>query len=207
VGLATSLQEIVKENDIYERERLVNLNIFAYILSKIWVLSGLATLQTLAMVSVILLAFQSPNPPIFPWSLGLVITSYLTLSSALCLGLMVSALCKTPTQANTTLPILLLPQIIFSGVLFQIKDLSQYLSWLTVSRWSVGAYGTLLDLNRLIPEPVTLPDGTLMPAPFIPKSVYEPHWSNLLLNWEMLALQAIICLIVIFIVKKRQDIL
>ncbi|MEB3189565.1 MAG: ATP-binding cassette domain-containing protein [Snowella sp.] len=207
VGLANSLQEIVKENDIYRRERLVNLNLVAYILSKVWVLSGLAALQTLAMVTVILLAFQVPDTSSLPWGLGLAVTSYLSILSTLCLGLMVSTLCKTETQANTALPILLLPQIIFSGVLFRIKGFSQYLSWFTVSRWSVGAYGSLLDLNRLIPEPITLPDGNVVKATFVPNPVYDPHWTNLLLNWEMLAFQAIICLIIIFIIKKRQDIL
>jgi putative ABC transport system ATP-binding protein len=116
VGLASSLQEIVKENDIYNRERLVNLDIFAYLISKISILSGLAFLQTLAMVLVIHLSFTPPDNPPLPWLLGLMITSYLTLFAAICLGLMVSTITKNSTQANTALPILLLPQIIFSGV-------------------------------------------------------------------------------------------
>ncbi|QHV01201.1 maltooligosyl trehalose synthase [Synechocystis sp. CACIAM 05] len=207
VGLASSLQEIVKENDIYSRERLVNLNLFAYIASKVTVWSGLALLQTLAMVAIILIAFDHPQPPLLPWGLGLIITSYLTLFSSICLGLMVSTLVKSETQANTALPILLLPQIIFSGVLFQIKGVSQYLSWFMVSRWSIGAYGTLLDINSLVPEPVIFPDGTVLESPFKATLVYDPSWNNLLVNWEILLFQGFVCLVVIFLFKKREDII
>lgn len=171
------------------------------------VLSGLALLQTLAMVVIILIAFDHPQPPLLPWGLGLIITSYLTLFSSICLGLMVSTLVKSETQANTALPILLLPQIIFSGVLFQIKGVSQYLSWFMVSRWSIGAYGTLLDINSLVPEPVIFPDGTVLESPFKATLVYDPSWNNLLVNWEILLLQGFVCLVVIFLFKKREDII
>ncbi|WP_368667634.1 ABC transporter permease [Synechocystis sp. LEGE 06083] len=207
VGLAGSLQEIVKENDIYSRERLVNLNLFAYIASKVTVLSGLAFLQTLAMVAVILMAFGHPPATLLPWGLGLTITTYLTLFGALCLGLMVSTFAKSETQANTALPILLLPQIIFSGVLFQIKGVSQYLSWLTVSRWSIGAYGTLLDINGLVPEPIIFPDDKVMESAFKTNPVYDPSWGNLLINWQVLLLQGFLYLAIIFLLKKRQDII
>jgi len=207
VGLASSLQEIVKEDDIYIRERLVNLNIIAYITSKIFILSGLAFLQTIAMTMVIMISFQTPDKPMLPWALGLTITSYLTLLASICLGLMVSSLTKNSTQANTALPILLLPQIIFSGVLFKVKGLSQYFSWLMISRWSVGAYGSLVDINHLIPEATILPDGTVLDLPLNPSDVYDPSWSNLALNWEILIIQGLVFLSIIYFVKKQQDIL
>jgi putative ABC transport system ATP-binding protein len=201
------LQEIVKENDIYHRERLVNLNLFAYLAAKILILAGLASLQTFAMVTVIVSCFAAPEAPLLPWLLGLTITSYLTLFTAMGLGLTVSAIAKNSTQANTTLPILLLPQIIFSGVLFKIKGIGQYLSWLMTSRWSVGAYGALVDINRLVPEAQVLPDGTLLDLPFQPSDVYTPTWRNLMLNWEMLMLQGLVFLVINYITKRRQDII
>lgn len=89
-------------------------------------------------------------------------------------------------QANTALPVLLLPQIIFSGVLFKIQGVSQYFSWLMISRWSVEAYGALVDINHLIPAPQILADGTPLESTFKPNPVYAPSWSNLILNWELL---------------------
>ena len=186
---------------------MVNLNIIAYITSKIFILSGLAFLQTIAMTMVIMISFQTPDKPMLPWALGLTITSYLTLLASICLGLMVSSLTKNSTQANTALPILLLPQIIFSGVLFKVKGLSQYFSWLMISRWSVGAYGSLVDINHLIPEATILPDGTVLDLPLNPSDVYDPSWSNLALNWEILIIQGLVFLSIIYFVKKQQDIL
>lgn len=121
VGLAGSLQEVVKEKDIYQRERLVNLNLRAYLGSKLLIIGALAIVQTLFMVSIALPSFASPEPEIISWWAGFAITSFLTLLSASCLGLMVSAMVTNITQANSALPILLLPQIIFLGCCLKLK--------------------------------------------------------------------------------------
>lgn len=125
--------------------------------------------------------------------------------SAMGLALFVSALAKNSAQTNAALPILLLPQIIFSGVLFKLDGAGQYLSWLTVSRWSVGAYGALADLNSLIPAPIILPNGETLAAPIQATPLYEATWSNLLLNWEILILQLFIYLSLIIVVKKQAE--
>ncbi|BAQ66302.1 ATP-binding cassette domain-containing protein [Geminocystis sp. NIES-3709] len=207
VGLATSLQEIVKEIDIYLRERLVNLNLFAYLKSKIGVLSGLAFLQTVLMVAVILFAFSPPESETISWLAGISITTFLTLFASMSLGLMISATVKNSTQANSALPLLLLPQIIFSGVLFQIEGVAKYLSWSMISRWSVGAYGSLVNINSLVPEVKVLPDGTEIEPPFKITDVYDPDWGNLSLNWKILVLHSLIYLTITWIMQKRKDIL
>ncbi|MDH6055421.1 ATP-binding cassette domain-containing protein [Umezakia ovalisporum] len=207
VGLASSLQEIVKEKDIYLRERLVNLSFFAYLSAKVLVLSGIACLQTTIMVTAILMSFAVPKSLTIPWFWGVSITSFLTLLSCLCLGLTVSASVKNSTQANSALVMLLLPQIILSGVLFQTQGISKYLSWLTISRWSVGAYGSLVNINALVPEPTLLPKGTTIAPPFVITDVYDPSWYNLGLNWGLLLLHSFVYVIVTLIIQKRKDII
>ncbi len=182
VGLSSSLQEIVKESAIYLRERLVNLSLFAYLISKVGVLSVLAFLQAVLIVFVILICFKSPETELIPWSLGLLITNFLTLFTSMSLGLLVSTFVKNISQANSVLSLLLLPQIIFSGVLFKIENAVSIVSWLMLSRWSVGAYGTLVNLNGLVPEPMRLANGSIVPQPFEVTSVYDATWSNLGLN-------------------------
>lgn len=206
VGLSSSLQEIVKESAIYLRERLVNLGLFAYLGSKVAILSVLAGLQTLLMTAVIFLFFKSPQPELISWQWGLIITTFLTLVTSFSLGLFVSAFVKNTSQANSALPLLLLPQFIFSGVLFKMEGIASKVSWLMLSRWSVGAYGTLVNLNQLVPEPIQLPDGRTLPQPFEPTSVYEATWSNLSLNWSILCLHAFIYLTMTFYLQKRKDI-
>ncbi|GAB4228137.1 MAG: ATP-binding cassette domain-containing protein [Elainellaceae cyanobacterium] len=207
VGLSGSLQEIVKESAIYARERLVNLGITAYLGSKVIVLAGLALLQTLLMIAVILLGFQSPTPDLMPWFVGAAATTFLTLLTSACLGLMVSAIVKNGSQANSALPLLLLPQIIFSGVLFKIEGVARIVSWLMLSRWSIGAYGALVNVNAMVPAPMPLPDGSTLPQPFEPTPVYEPTLENLFLNWGALLLHAVIYLGIAWWMQKRKDIL
>lgn len=206
VGLSSSLQEIVKESAIYMRERLINLGLFAYLGSKVLILSGLAFLQTLLMVAVILTGFADPNSALLSWPAGLGITTFLTLIACMGMGLMISAIVRNSTQANSALPLLLLPQIIFSGVLFHMEGVTTKLSWLTLSRWSIGAYGSLVDVNGMVPEPTQLPDGSTIPLPFEATDVYSPTWDNLWLNWSMLCLHAIFYLVITFWVQKRKDI-
>lgn len=213
VGLASSLQEIVKESGIYMRERLVNLGLFAYLGSKIVTLGGLALLQSLLMTLVILITFKSPDPEfqtqLIPWFLGLFITSFLTLMAAISLGLMISASVINITQANSALPILLLPQIIFAGVLFNIKGakIGQFISWLMIGRWSVGAYGVIVDMNYLIPpNPENTDLRSTYKLPIEQSPIYDASWENLALNWGILILHIAIYLLITYWLQKRKDV-
>ena len=182
------------------------MGLFAYLGSKILVLGGLAFCQTIFIAAVILIGFQSPTPELMSWSFGMSITSFLTLFTSMSLGLMVSSSVKNSSQANSSLPLLLIPQIIFSGVLFKMEGMGKYISWLMLSRWSVGAYGALVDVNGLVPPTILLIDGTEIKPPFEGSLVYEPTWENLLLNWVVLLLHGIIYLGVAFWQQKRKDI-
>jgi ABC transport system ATP-binding/permease protein len=206
VGLSSSLQEVVKESAIYLRERLVNLSVFAYIGSKLNILAGLAILQTILISLTILVGFKSPQPELISWVLGLGITTFLTLLASFSLGLLVSAFVKNGSQANSALPLLLLPQIIFSGVLFKMEGIASKISWMMLSRWSIGAYGSIVNLNAMVPEAIKLPDGSTVPQAFEVTSVYHPNWSNLNLNWGILLLHSIIYLSVTCYLQKRKDI-
>jgi hypothetical protein len=65
---------------------------------------------------------------------------------------MLSAFVRHENEANNTLPLVMIPQIIFSGALFDLEGLSSKISWLMLSRWSVGAYGSLIDVNAMVPN-------------------------------------------------------
>lgn len=212
VGLASSLQEIIKESAIYLRERLVNLGLFAYVGSKFLTLAGLAIAQSILISAIVLICFSHPEPvaELAPlnWYVGMPIVTFLSILAAVSLGLMVSASVKNSSQANSALPLLLLPQIIFAGVLFGLDKVAvgQVISWLTISRWSIGAYGTLIDLNALIPtskNDAGIDFGQVMKA----SNVYETSWQNLGLNLGMLLLQSVVYLGITIWLQKRKDLL
>ena len=206
IGLANSIREIVQETAIYFRERLLNLGLRSYLTSKLIIRGGLAVVQTLLISVVVLLVFQSPQSQLIPFSLGFAITTFLTLLASTSLSLMLSALVKTENEGNGILPLVMIPQIIFSGVLFNLEGWSSKLSWLMLSRWSIGAYGALADVNAMAPKPNPILSGEVLKDIFQPSSVYEATWSNLSLNWGILIVHTLIYSMVALIVLRRKDI-
>ncbi len=208
VGLAGSLQEIIKESAIYLRERLVNLRLSAYIGSKVAILGGLALIQSILVTIVVSIGFRAPTSELIPWPIGLTITTFLTILAAFSLGLMVSAGVKNSSQANSALPLLLLPQIIFAGVLFNMEKVAigQYLSWLTIGRWSIGAYGALVDINLLIPPANSTAGKDLFESAIETSTVYNATWANLGTNWGILLLHTAIYLGIATWLLKRKDV-
>ena len=204
VGLSGSVQEIVTEASIYARERLVNLSLLPYLFSKVLIRSGLAVVQTLLVVATVLILFKSPQPELINWSLGLGITTFLTILSATCLGFLVSALVSNETEANNTLPLILIPQIIFSGIPFKLETgIPSKLAWLMISRWSMGAYGSIVDVNSMV-EDVSYPPG--IEPPFQVTDVYQADWQNLSLCWLILGLHIVVYLGITLFLQKRKDI-
>jgi ABC-type multidrug transport system ATPase subunit/ABC-type multidrug transport system permease subunit len=206
VGLSSSVQEIVKESAIYLRERLVNLSLLTYLGSKLLILGGLAFFQAWFITIAVLFWFDDPTFNLIWWPLGFGITTFLTLLTSICFGLMVSAFAKNSSQANSALPLILLPQIIFSGVLFKMEGIASKVSWLMLSRWSIGAYGALVNVNAMVPEAQILPDGSKVSLPFEPTAVYEPNWENLALNWGALGIHIFVYLGITLLLQKRKDI-
>jgi ABC transport system ATP-binding/permease protein len=207
IGLSSAVREIVKEAPIYQRERLVNLGIFAYLGSKVLIWLGIALAQTVLMVVAIALAFAHPASSLMPWLLGLGVTNFLTVLASVCLSLGISAFVKTENAANSLLPLIMIPQIIFSGVLFDLEGMTQHLSWLMISRWSVGAYGSLIDVNSMVPDPVKLPDGSTLEQIFPPSPTYDATLANLGLNWGILGIHILVYLAISLWLQKRKDVI
>jgi ABC transport system ATP-binding/permease protein len=207
VGISCSAQEIVKEGAIYARERLVNLGLLSYLGSKILVRSIIAILQTSLLVIAISIAFPAPKSQLLPWMIGLFITNFCTLIGSICLGLMLSAFVTNENEANNALPLIMIPQIIFSGVLFDLEGISNQISWLMLSRWSVSAYGSLVDVNAMIPSSIIMPEHLRsMPQPIQPDHIYDPTWQKLGLDWGILLLSAMIYLVIALYLQKRKDV-
>ena len=206
IGLSNAIREIVKEAAIYFRERLLNLRLLPYLTSKLIIRGGLAFVQTVLITAVVLLVFEAPKSELIPWSVGFGITTFLTLLASTSLSLMLSALVKTENEGNGILPLIMIPQIIFSGVLFALEGWSSKLSWFMLSRWSIGAYGALADVNTMAPKsnPVLSPE--ILKDIFQPSSVYETTWSNLNLNWGILVVHTLIYGMIALIVLRRKDI-
>ncbi len=134
-GVSNAAKEIVDEIPIYKRERMFNLAIGPYLLSKVSILSLIALLQSAIFVSIIYVGYKDDvltlNHPLqMFWVMVLLIIS------ASLLGLMLSSSFKTSESVMSVLPIVLIPQIIFAGVITKVDTPSKELvSYLTHGRW------------------------------------------------------------------------
>jgi len=206
IGLSNAIREIVKETAIYFRERLLNLGLLPYLGSKLIIRGGLALVQTLLISAVVLIVFKAPESELISWPLGFGITTFLTLLASTSLSLMLSAFVETENEGNGILPLIMIPQIIFSGVLFTLEGWSSQLSWLMLSRWSIGAYGSLANVNAMAPEPNQVLTMDMLKDIFLATPVYDANWGNLLLNWGVLGGHTLVYAIVALIVLRRKDI-
>jgi len=64
-------------------------------------------------------------------------------------GLFVSSLFKNSDAAMAVAPILLMPQLLFSGLIFELEGAAKILSWFVACRFSMEGYGTTANLNDL----------------------------------------------------------
>ncbi|MCI0614791.1 ABC transporter permease, partial [bacterium] len=124
-GCNNSAREICKEIPLYKRERMVNLAIVPYLNSKFVVLAVLVALQCLA------LALLTPDH-FFQAYWPLVLCGVAGVS----LGLLISSIVNSPDKAIALVPILLIPQVLFSGIFGELKGFQRLLGETMISKWS-----------------------------------------------------------------------
>lgn len=183
LGMLNSIQEICKERNIIRREYMTGLSLGSYIISKILVLGIVCMIQSVLIVGVFALAIGLPDKGIlFSPFLELLITTFLTALSAASTGLFISSFFTNTDKAASVAPLMLMPQILFSGLIFKLSGATEFISWFAVCRWSMEGYGTTADLNnldlRLQQEGVMIPHES--------ESFYEFTVSHLLTSWGIL---------------------
>lgn len=119
LGANNAIREIVSETEVYARERLVNLKIPSYVLSKFTILSGIGLIQCSLFV-LILTVFGRFEATDFVMTTAIL---YVSLLAGLAMGLFFSALVSSTEKAMSILPLILIPQLLLSGFLKPIDDL------------------------------------------------------------------------------------
>ena len=201
VGMLNAIQEVCKERTILKREYMAGLSLTAYIPSKILVLGLMCLVQSMLLIGVFTAIVGMPEEGIVtaPF-LELLITSFLTALASAAMGIFVSSLFTNADRAMTVAPILLMPQILFSGLIFKLEGATEVLSWITVCRWSMEAYGTTANLNDL---PTRMQqEGMMVPEPEI-NEFYEFTSAHIFKDWGILLLFVIVFLVMARLVLSR----
>jgi ABC-type multidrug transport system ATPase subunit len=134
VGGLAFMRELVKEREIYKRERLVNLRLSSYILSKIWIALLLAFYQTICFTVIRYLAFDMPGGR--EEMLFFFITVFLLIMAGVMMGFFASALAPNANSAPLLLIMFIIPQMVLSGALV---PLPSAVTAPASSRWAVQA--------------------------------------------------------------------
>ncbi len=142
-GVNNASKEIVKERSIYLQERAINLSVFAYVLAKMLVFSVLALVQVAILVAI----FYGLS--VVPGATGSQI-GFMALAALAgnALGLAISAATSTRDQANTLVPLALIPQIALAGVIVpDMPDLAERVAQVLISGyWAFeGMSGVLAE--------------------------------------------------------------
>lgn len=201
IGLFNSIQEICKERTILKREYMGNLKLWSYTLSKFLIQMILGAIQAVIMVLVFKISIGIPEKGIllknsFP---ELFVTMWLTITASMALGFVISALVKSGDKAMTCAPFVLIIQLLFSGILFELKGLGNQIAKITISKWSVESLGSIANLNDL----TTRMQEEIPGAEHEFQEIFEFTRNHLLQNWGILAGMVVICGVITTVVLKN----
>ncbi len=149
-GTTNAAREICKERAIYLRERMVNLMIEPYILSKIVILLLLSLIQISVLLGMTI--WLLPANVVQGDAVIMFFVLMLISLTGITLGLLISSAVNNPDRAITLVPVVLMPQILFSGTsipLEQMGSWSEYVSHFMVIKWGIKVLDKLSEHDVL----------------------------------------------------------
>lgn len=153
LGVTSASREIVKERPIVEREAAAGVRLGAYLAAKVSVLFALGIVQVALLV--LITVFLQPlhqAPAVYA---TMVLLCVLAAWASVAMGLAVSAYARSPDQASSTVPLLLIPQLLFAGAIIPTSIMPapvRVLSELTFSRWALAGLGHSMGLADNLSE-------------------------------------------------------
>jgi len=149
-GTSNAAREIVSERSIYLRERMVNLGLFNYVVSKFLLLSVFCVVQCTLLLTIVffMLGFHGGMPAFAIELVQLVCVSVCSVA----LGLLLSTLVTSSEAAMALTPIALIPQVVLGGLIVPMTT-NPWLKYLMVgvpARW--GFQGVIAQERAAIAD-------------------------------------------------------
>ncbi len=173
MGTALTIRDLVGERPIFHREQAFGLSTLAYLMAKIAVFSGFATVQAAIVTLIAVLGKGAPTHGavlLGSGSVELFVAVAMTCIASAIIGLLLSAIARSSDQILPLLVVAIMAQLVFSSGIIAVTDRAvlDQLSWLTPARWGFAASASTIDLN------------TVEPSPFSPK---DSHWNHTTGAW------------------------
>jgi ABC-type multidrug transport system ATPase subunit len=120
IGLMVSAQEIIRDRNILERESFLRLSRSSYLHSKIIVLFVISAIQTLSFVLIGNAILEIRGMFFYYWVIFFTVSCLANM-----IGLNISAGLNSVVTAYIVIPFILVPQLLFSGVMIQFDRLNK----------------------------------------------------------------------------------
>lgn len=143
MGLTVSAEEIIKDRKILKREAFLHLSKMSYLSSKTFILFSLSAVQTLLFVLVGSLILEIHGMTLWYWIILFSVSCFANI-----LGLNISAGFNSVITVYILIPLLIIPQLILSGVVvdfdklnssFANKEKVPWIGEMMASRWAYEA--------------------------------------------------------------------
>ena len=150
-GTSLAAREIIRERAVYNRERMVNLKLLPYVGSKVFVLTLIVSFQcfilfaTLKLLDVTTLMSLPGRFGGLPQLIIMILTGMVGIG----LGLFVSAVVKTSEMATSLVPLILIPQILFCGLVGVPVGMGRVIGVVMPATWSFDEMKRLSGLDVL----------------------------------------------------------
>jgi hypothetical protein len=191
VGLYVPPNELIRERSIFLRERMVNLRVLPYLLSKVSVYAFFAAVQVTLYLLVLSIGVRFPTKGLYlPGVLELGVTLFITMMAGIGAGMIVAAISKSIDMAIYVLVMLLFFQFFFAGTVFDLRgNAFEPLSSLSATRWSQNALGVTVGMPKLAASTVLCSDVPVDPlkpgaAPTIVCLNYPDAKKDLTLDYD-----------------------
>jgi ABC-type multidrug transport system ATPase subunit/predicted component of type VI protein secretion system len=190
-GMFVPSNDLVKERPIYLRERMVNLRVLPYLLSKAAIYSIFAFIQIVFYLLILSIGIDFPAHGLyFNGTLEMFITLFLTMMAGITFGFIISAVSNSTEMSIYILTMMLFFHFFFAGGIFDLRgNTFEPLSYLTTTRWSITALGVTIDMPKLTES--TILCSEIPTNPLDPNSArktvcenYPDAKDDLMLNYE-----------------------
>jgi ABC-type multidrug transport system ATPase subunit len=151
-GTSISAREIIRERAVYNRERMVNLGLLPYVGSKLFVLSLIVGLQCILLYGTLKLFHFTGMMKLPGNALAQLLVMILTGMVGIALGLFISSIVKTSEMATSLVPLILIPQILFSGLVGVPQGVSKAVGTIMPATWSFDQMKRLSGLDTVSEE-------------------------------------------------------
>lgn len=135
-GISNSAREIVDEWALFVKEKKYGINPISYYSSKFLILNLITFIQVFLITTTCYFLYKNADIHIFGFTTYLS-NLQLTAMSAISLGLLISSLFTEAVKVISIIPLVLIPQILFSGVISPLDSpVKELISTMVISRWS-----------------------------------------------------------------------